>query len=325
MKLKEPKYFYKKYGISLLLLPLSLIYMICDKINEIISIPYRSKAKIICIGNIVLGGTGKTPNCIKIIEMLLKKNKKVGVISKGYGSRLKLKNPIIIDTKTNEANEVGDEPYLIASKFKDVPVCVCKNRKKAIKLLEEKVDIIVMDDGFQNYTIKKDIKICIFDGLYGIGNGYIFPAGPMRSTLKKGLKKVNLCIFMRGGNKYIENRIEKYGIKSINGNTYMKDADKLRNKKVIAFAGIGKPNKFYNTLKKNGVRIEDKIDFPDHYDYKQKDIDMLKELSKIKDLPLITTMKDYVKIANKDKKYFTGIDIDIKYDDEKVLEKILNF
>ncbi len=324
MNLKEPKYFYKKYSIALLLLPLSFIYFLCDKLNQLFTLPYKSKAKIICIGNIVLGGSGKTPNVIKIIELLLKSHKKVGVISRGYGAGVKHSTPIIINTKIHTANEVGDEPYLIASKFKNVPVCVCSNRKKSTQLLEDKVDIIIMDDGFQNYKIKKDIKICIFDGLYGIGNGYLFPAGPMRSILRFGLKDVQLSIFMRGINPYIEKKLKQYNIPYIKANTYTKDANNFSNKKVIAFAGIGKPNKFYNTLKENNVIIEDKIDFPDHYDYTQKDIDMLKRLSTTKHLPLLTTMKDYVKIPNNEKKYFTPIDIDIQYDDEEILKTLLN-
>ena len=325
MKLTEPKYFYKKWGISTLLLPLSLVYMFADRLNHLLSRPYKSRAKVICVGNIVLGGVGKTPIVIEIIKHLLKKNIRVGVISRGYGGTLSSNTPIIVDTKKYTGSEIGDEPYLIASKFKNVPVCICKNRATAAKFLEDKIDVIIMDDGFQNYKLKKDVKIAVFDGISGIGNGYIFPAGPLRQVVKSGLKDVNLAIIMRAKNQPLENKIRGRRIKIIFGKTIPES--KLCNFKgssVISFAGIGKPQKFYKTLSDAGIKIVDKIDFPDHYSYTAEDIAMLKNLGKIKNLPVLTTMKDYVKIPAKDKKNFTPIDIEVKFDNEKVLVETLS-
>ncbi|MGN0929053.1 MAG: tetraacyldisaccharide 4'-kinase [Alphaproteobacteria bacterium] len=325
MKLSEPKYFYKKWGISTILFPLSLLYKFGDKLNQIFTIPYKSRAKVICVGNIVLGGVGKTPIVIEIINHLLKQNIRVGVISRGYGGTISSNTPVIVDTKKYTGSEIGDEPYLIASKFKNVPVCVCKNRATSAKFLEDKVDVIIMDDGFQNYKLKKDIKIAVFDGIDAIGNGYIFPAGPLRQSLKSGLKGVNLAIIMRAKNSPLENKIKTFKIPVINGKTVPTNTicDYI-GREVIAFAGIGKPQKFYKTLTDNKIKIVDKIDFPDHYAYSDKDIEMLKQLSKVKKLPILTTMKDYVKIPNNDKKNFTPIDIEVKFDNEKVLFKILS-
>ncbi|MBD5405546.1 tetraacyldisaccharide 4'-kinase [bacterium] len=325
MKLTEPKYFYKKWGISTLLFPLSLLYRFGDNLNRAFSHPYKSKAKVICIGNIVLGGVGKTPIVIEIIKYFLSKNIRVGVISRGYGGTLSSNTPIIVDTKKYTGSEIGDEPYLVASKFKNVPVCICKDRKKAAKLLENKVDVIIMDDGFQNYKLKKDIRIAVFDGIDGIGNGYIFPAGPLRQSLKSGLKGVNLAIIMRKNNPQLENKIKKYGISVINGKTVpTSNLKEYKGKKVIAFAGIGKPQKFYKTLTDNDIKIIQKINFPDHYLYTEEDIKKLKNLAKSKKLPILTTMKDYVKIPDSDKKNFTPIDIEVKFDNEKVLFKTLS-
>ncbi len=325
MKLTEPKYFYKKWGISTLLLPLSLVYMFADRLNRLLSRPYKSRAKVICVGNIVLGGVGKTPIVIEIIKHLLSKNIRVGVISRGYGGTLSSNTPVIVDTKKYTGSEIGDEPYLIASKFKNVPVCICKNRALAAKFLENTVDVIIMDDGFQNYKLKKDIKIAVFDGVYGIGNGYIFPAGPLRQGLKSGLKNVNLAIIMRAKNQSLENKIKGMGIKVVLGKTIPESKlNDFKGSSVIAFAGIGKPQKFYKTLSDAGIKVVDKIDFPDHYSYTDEDIAMLKHLGKIKNLPILTTMKDYVKIPDSDKKNFTPVDIEVKFDNEKVLFETLS-
>ena len=322
MKLQEPKYFYKKWGISTLLLPLSFLYSLGDKINYLITSSYKSKAKVICVGNIVLGGVGKTPIVIKLIELLLKNNVKVGVLSRGYKSTLSSSTPIIIDTKLHTGQDVGDEPYLIATKYKNIPVCICKNRANGAKLLENMVDVIIMDDGFQNYKLQKDIKICVFDGKSSIGNGYIFPAGPLRQSFKSGLKNVNLCVIMGSKNKELETKLTSLPI--INGKTVpTSDIKKFKGREVIAFAGIAKPEKFYKTLSDNGIQVADKINFPDHYLYKKEDIEMLKNLSNRKALPLLTTMKDYVKIPSPDKKYFTPIDIEVKFDNEDLLNNIL--
>ena len=325
MKLTEPKYFYKKWGISTLLLPLSFVYMALDRLNQFLSSPYRSKARVICVGNLVLGGVGKTPVVIEIISHLLKSNVKVGLLSRGYGGTLSSNKPVLVDTKKMSATQIGDEPYLIASKFKNLPVCICKNRKSAAKVLENMVDVIIMDDGFQNYKLKYDVRIAVFDGWEGIGNGYIFPAGPMRHSLKHGLKNVNLAIIMRNVNQSLESKISKMGIEIIHGKTIPENKlNDFTGCKVIAFAGIGKPQKFYKMLTDSGVKITDKINFPDHYLYTAEDVAMLKRLGKIKKLPILTTMKDYVKIPHSDKKNFTPVDIEVKFDDKEKLFKVLS-
>ena len=324
MKLQEPKYFYKKWGISTFLLPFSLIYKLGDKLNQLTTKTYKSKAKVICVGNIVLGGVGKTPVVIKLIELFLIKNIKVGGLSGGYGSQLSSDIPFLIDTKKHTGIDVGDEPYLIATKYKNVPVCVCKNRANGAKFLENKVDVIIMDDGFQNYKLAKDIKICVFDGVSGLSNGYIFPAGPLRQSLKSGLKGVNLAIIMRKSNPLLETTLKLNGVPVINGITAPTDSVKnFIGKEVIAFAGIGKPEKFYKTLTDNNINVVDKVSFPDHYAYTQSDIETLLNLSKLKGLPLLTTMKDYVKLPNDVRKKITPIDIEVKFDNEKILSEIL--
>ncbi|MDE6224433.1 MAG: tetraacyldisaccharide 4'-kinase, partial [Alphaproteobacteria bacterium] len=157
------------------------------------------------------------------------------------------------------------------------------------------------------------------------GNGYIFPAGPLRQSLKAGLKDVNLAVIMRAKNQPLENKIKSRGIKVIFGKTIpeSKLCD-FKGASVIAFAGIGKPQKFYKTLSDAGIKVVDKIDFPDHYSYTAEDIAMLKHLGKIKNLPILTTMKDYVKFPVNDKKNFTPVDIEVKFDNEKVLFETLS-
>ena len=192
MKAQTPKYFNSKLGIGILFLPLSFLYWFISSIKRIFSNPYKVGTKVVCIGNITLGGVGKTPLVIKIIEELLKRNIKVGVLSRGYRGRLSSSTPVLVDGKKHTSLDVGDEVFMIYQKFLGkVPVCICTNRANGAKILKDKVDIIIMDDGLQNYTLFKDKSIIVFDGIQTVGNGFIFPAGPLRESLKIGMKKAS--------------------------------------------------------------------------------------------------------------------------------------
>ena len=313
MKAQTPKYFKTKLGIGILFLPLSLIYWLVSKINEYKSKAYKSSARVICIGNITLGGVGKTPLVIKIVETLLKKKFRVGVLSRGYGSRLSSKIPVIVDGKKHTAIDVGDEVFMIYQKFKGkVPVCICTNRANGAKMLENKVDIIIMDDGLQNYTLSKDKSVIVFDGQTGIGNGFIFPAGPLRETLKRGMKKADAIVVIRKIKRSFEKKLSKYNLPIFNAKTVAKNLDKFKGKSVIAFAGIGNPHKFSDTLRTENIKIKRLFEFPDHHEY--SDSDFKKIINIAKGLPILTTTKDYVKVPKKYQPNITPVEIDLNID-----------
>ncbi len=322
MKAQTPKYFNSKLSIGLFFLPLSILYWLVSSINRIKSKPYHSKAKVICIGNITIGGVGKTPLVIKMIELLIKKHIKVGVLSRGYGGRLSSNKPVLVDEKKHTALDVGDEVFMIYKKFNgNVPVCICSNRAKSAKLLEKKVDVIIMDDGLQNYTLKKDKSVLVFDGVSTISNGFIFPAGPLREGLKSGMKKASAVVIMRKLNQSFEKKLSSYNVPIFQAFTEPKDLKKFKNKEVIAFAGIGNPQKFYDTLNGEGVKIKQSLEFPDHYEYSDSDFEKI--LSASGNMPILTTSKDYVKIPAKYRKKITPVEIDLKIENEKSLLDVI--
>ncbi len=323
MKAQTPKYFNSKLGIGILFLPLSVIYWLVSSMKHCFSRPYHSKVKVICVGNITLGGVGKTPLVIKIIEELLKKNFRVGVLSRGYGGHLSSNKPILVDEKRHTALDVGDEVFMIYQRFKGkIPVCICTNRGTGAKVLENLVDIIIMDDGLQNYTLSKDKSVLVFDGVNTTGNGFIFPAGPLRETIKSGIKKASAVVIMRKIKQAFEKKLSKYKIPVFNAKVAPKNLKKFSGKQVIAFAGIGNPQKFYDTLKSEKIKIKRLFEFPDHYQYKKEDFEKI--IKTAGNMPILTTSKDYVKIPTKYRKAIIPVEIDLNIKNiKKFLDVIL--
>ena len=320
----EPKYFRHKYGLALLLLPISLAYIVGDFINRLLTPAYRSRARVICVGNLTIGGVGKTPIVMKIVERLLKEKTRVGVLSRGYGGRLSGMRPVMLDIKKHTALEVGDEPFLIASKFPKVPVCICANRARGAKLLEQRVDVIVMDDGLQNYSLEKDVKISVFDGRAAMGNGYVLPAGPLRQLPGTCLRGIDACVIMSESNAALAIRLSRYTRDIFDARAIARfDFKKLGKKPVIAFAGIGRPHKFYRMLEENGLNLVKWHSFLDHHRYSGRELAFLLREADRRKAALLTTMKDFVKIPDKLKGRFTPIDIGVQIDGEDRFMRLL--
>lgn len=309
-------YFDKKISLGILLFPFAIIYWILSKLNKFFSFPYKSKAFVVCVGNITLGGVGKTPLVIKIVELLRKNKIKVGVLSRGYKGKLSSLNPIIIDIKQHSPIDVGDEAFMINAKFNGkVPVCICKNRGNGAKVLEKLVDVIIMDDGLQNYSLKKDKAIIVIDGKKTIGNGFIFPMGPLRESIKSGVKKADAFVITNTKNLKFEKRLHHFNLPIFSTKVKPSCLDKFKNKKVIAFAGIGNPFKFYDMLRDNDIKVLKTQNFQDHHKY--TDADFVKLIKLSNGLPILTTQKDFVKIPMEYRKYISMIDIDLEISDEK--------
>ncbi|MDR3126791.1 MAG: tetraacyldisaccharide 4'-kinase [Rickettsiales bacterium] len=280
--MQEPKYFFCRGLVSFALLPLSWIWTAADLARRRMARPHRPKARVICVGNAVLGGAGKTPIAIEIARTLLSLGKKVAVIMRGYRGRLN--GPLIVRAE-HAAADVGDEAKMISEILPGAIVAIGANRGDVARLVENRVDAIVMDDGLQNYTIAKDFSICVFDAKAGIGNGRVFPAGPLRQPLAAALRASDALVVMNGRLPRLPDAIEAQTEPDFDFAPY-------RGKKTVAFAGIGKPGKFFDMLAKNGVRLVKTKAFPDHHAYSERDIAGL-----FKDgLPVLTTQKDFVKL-----------------------------
>ena len=299
--INTPEFWYKKDLISkfktLLLLPFSIIWILLSLIKKNFAKRYKSHLKVICIGNLSIGGTGKTPFSIQTYKILEILGYKPVFLTRGY--RGLTKGPILVN-KSHNHKDVGDEALLLS---KVGTTIVSSNRcigAKYIENLKKNYDIIIMDDGLQNYQLEQDIKLLLIDKKLLFGNGYCIPAGPLRQTITQGLKKIDAIIFTGDGdikdiNLNFINNIQNFDTKFEIKNTF-----KTKQNNFLAFCALGNPIKFFNTLKKNNFKIVLTKSFPDHYEYKNKDINTLREEADNRNLKLITTEKDYVKIDDKE-------------------------
>ncbi|CUR53422.1 Tetraacyldisaccharide 4'-kinase [Serratia symbiotica] len=282
--------------LNIILLPLSFLYGL---INILIRFSYfsglckswRSPIPVIIVGNITVGGNGKTPMVIWLVKQLKKRGYKIGIVSRGYGG--KSKNYPLLVHKYSHPHETGDEPLLIYQRT-HVPVAISPKRSDAIKLLLKTypLDLIITDDGLQHYALQRDFELVIIDGSRRFGNGWLLPAGPLRESIKR-LNNVDICI-NNGGiaqtgeiTMYIN---AKEAVHLLSNKRCI--VSKLNN--VIAMAGIGNPKNFFLLLKKLKVNIQKKIVFQDHKKYKYKMLSILTKKEQI----LLMTEKDAVKCRN---------------------------
>tara|TARA_B100000787_G_scaffold167704_1_gene154975 strand:+ start:1747 stop:2688 length:942 start_codon:yes stop_codon:yes gene_type:complete len=282
MKLKKPKFWdYKKPNfLSYLLLPLTIpiiinnFFLDSQNNNRI-----KQKIKKICIGNIYIGGTAKTPLTIKLWQILNSLNYKTATIKKFYKDQI-------------------DEQKILSKKTK---LYCSKNREIALKeAIKDNIDIVIFDDGLQDGSINYDLKFVCFNDAKGIGNGHLIPAGPLREKIKS-VSKFDAA-FINGNDKNTTQL--KLLIKKCNRNIKIFESHYKPininqfniNHKYIIFSGIGNPESFKETLIKNKFNIVKEIIFPDHYSYTQKDIEKIKIQSINMNAKILTTEKDYVKI-----------------------------
>lgn len=311
--MKTPKYWQSNSFISKLLEPLGFLYGTITKLRIKLKRTDRVDIPVVCIGNITAGGTGKTPVSVSIAKMLATEMFHPFFVSRGYGGKLK---NVMVNNKKHTARDVGDEPLLLS---RQAPVVVNANRYEAAKMASEQgADVIIMDDGFQNPGLYKDLSFLVFDGHYGIGNGKIIPAGPLRETLKDGVKRADAVIIL-GKDKH--NLAQRCGLPVFFGHTEAVQTT-INNQDVIAFAGIGHPQKFYHTLKQQGFNVVKTIDFPDHHFYTREELDSIINEAKENNAQIYTTSKDFVKIPSLYHNEINVLDIAIVWDNP---EELINF
>ena len=297
MKLKKPKFWdNSKLSIwSILFFPFSLIYFFLSYIKQL----KRSKkfhVPVICVGNIYLGGTGKTPLAKEIFKITRSLGKNPAFVKKYY-------------------DYLHDEIEMLERMGKTFAT---KERAEGIELLiKNNNDIAILDDGFQDSSIRKSFSILCFNQKQWIGNGFLIPSGPLRERLSS-IKKAD-CIVINGDkDNIIENQINKIKQLKVFYTKYKpKNLEILKDKKIFAFAGIGNPLNFFELLKKNNLQLLNYQSFPDHYNYKKKDLDNLKSKAKELNALLLTTEKDYFRIDRDFRKGIEKLDVDLEIDSKE--------
>ena len=271
--MKTPWWFLRKNIVAILLLPISWIYYLVGRVVFIVrSInPMRSRRKIICVGNIFAGGVGKTPIVRAIAQYL-----DAPIVMRGY-------------KKNKNSGDCGDESNMLARAGLNVHVGDRKSNLILLNNQNQEIGPIVMDDGLQNPTIKKDVSIIVFDQALGYGNGFLLPSGPLRQP-KRAAKKADAIIVIKNKktkkNFKLPDNVPVFYAKNQTVSPYDEDV------KLVAFAGIGYPKKFFDSLH----NVVAKRAFPDHYQYTDDDINKLMMLAEKKGAKLITTEKDWVRL-----------------------------
>ena len=293
MIIKKPNFWKNINFFSLILLPFSLITLCVNFLKSIFVKEKSFNIPIICVGNIFTGGTGKTPLSIYIYNFLKKNKLKPALIRKYYKSHI-------------------DEIDLTKSKVKSA--YFEKNRVNSILNAEQNGNnVIIMDDGFQDRNIQKNLNIICFNSMELIGNGFLLPSGPLREPFKS-IRKAQIIIINGKRNIAFEKKIkfQSKDIKLFYSKYKLKKINRFRNKKILAFAGIGNPESFFNLLKKSKINVKDQISFPDHYSYTKNDIKYLISESKKRNLKLLTTEKDNFRLKKLGFKNIDYITVDLE-------------
>jgi tetraacyldisaccharide 4'-kinase len=295
MMLREPAFWWRP-GSGGWLTPIAALY---GAVATVRMQAHGSRAglPVICLGNLTVGGAGKTPAALAVVQLLHAAHERPFFLSRGYGGRLA--GPLRVNPAIHDAAEVGDEPLLLT---RLAPTIVARDRAAGAKFAQfAGAGVVVMDDGLQNPSLEKDLTIVVVDGRRGIGNGHIIPAGPLRAPLGIQLDRAQALILVGqpdGAGKVLD-RAGQRGLPIFRARLEpdRRVISAIDRRKVLAFAGIGDPEKFFVTLREAGIDVAARAGFPDHHRYTADEAQDLLARAQAGNLMLVTTEKDLTRLA----------------------------
>lgn len=302
----EPSWWYADDGSGAwaqrLLAPLSWLYAREAQRRFVRTEPYQSRLPVICVGNFVAGGTGKTPLAVAIAKHVQTMGGVPVFLSRGYGGAMR--GPQLVDQRQHRSADVGDEPLLLA---RTATVMIARDRRAGAQAIEQEADaasVIVMDDGLQNPALKKDLVIAVVDGGRGIGNGAVIPAGPLRAPIDFQLGMADAVVVNGKGSAARPDHVLERLRQQFPGPVLHADVaaagetDWLYDLPVLAFSGIGNPQRFFNLLESLGARVVDRRTFGDHHQFKEREAHELMRAATAQGARLVTTEKDWVRLSH---------------------------
>lgn len=278
------------------LYPLSSLYGLAASYRMANRRRERIDAPVLCVGNLTVGGSGKTPVSIALARQARRMRRKPGFLSRGHGGMAA--GPHLVDPVNDGPRLVGDEALLLAEHG---PVAVARNRAKgAALLLERGADFLIMDDGFQGARIHLDYALIVVDSRHGIGNGHVLPAGPLRAPLLQQLRFATAILKMGDGSAAdpIVRMAARAGKPVFEGKLRPRQAGRLAGRRFLAFAGIGHPDKFFDTITRAGGTVALERSFPDHHVYTDDELDDLAATALAAELDVLTTTKDAARLRS---------------------------
>ena len=300
----------------LLLTPIAWLYGEVTRRKIAAAEPLKVRPKIICIGNLTAGGVGKSPIVAALREHFEDAfDLRVATLSRGYKG--KLTGPLRVDVNLHSAQDVGDEPLMLAAAGE---TWIGADRAATGQMMSnDGVDIVIMDDGHQNPGLFKDFTMIVVDATAGFGNGYVIPKGPLREPVLRGLERSDAVIVMGDGDPPAI--LGDVDIPMFRARIVPIDAP--ASQPYVAFAGIGRPEKFFDTLTEMGVDLRDAVPFPDHHTYTAGDLDYLRRLALDHHAKLITTEKDYVRLSADQRDEIVTLPIRVEFDRKEDLDRLL--
>ena len=277
---------------------------------------------VLCVGNYHVGGAGKTPTVLALAKLLRDLGETPVVLSRGYGG--KLAGPVRVDPVRHAASDVGDEPLMLAGAL---PVVVSRKRADGVPLARAQgATVILMDDGFQSPAVVKDASLIVIDSARGLGNGQVFPAGPLRAPLWPQLARTDALIVVGNGAAADAVAAEIAAQDKPVLRAHLKPdvavVAQLRGPRVLAFAGIGDPTRFFNTLRASGIELAAQRAFADHHPYSQAEIESLIADAKRDGLTLVTTEKDLARLGDRSQQ-IVPFPVTLEFDDPALLRKFV--
>lgn len=307
----------------LMLEPMSWLYQAGAGLKASTTTSFHPSAAVVCVGNITMGGTGKTPVAIALMERLRRSGVIAHALTRGYGGRKR--GPLLVDPDKHEFRDVGDEALLLA---RAGPTWMSKSKIAGARAaVAGGAQVIVMDDGFQNRSLAKDLSLLVIDAEAGLGNGRVFPAGPLRESARAAMRRADAVILMGGSGGRAAERIEAWRAHLPNQTPVLrarlapKGAFPLG--PVLAFAGIGRPQKFFDALTAAGAELKATATFADHHAYAKSDIDTLREAARRHNALLLTTEKDHVRLPRETRRIIHAWPVAARFEDEAPLDNLI--
>ena len=317
-----PDFWTTRGPIGASLLPAACLWAGATMIRNLLARETHAALPVICVGNFSVGGTGKTPVSALLYDQLTARGHKPAILIRGYGGSAR--QPLWVDHSLHDAKEAGDEALMLAES-RDVLVARDRIAGAVTIAATGKYDVILMDDGLQHPYIAKDFSIGVFDGNVGIGNGWLLPAGPLRVGFKSGVKTIDAAIINGADDTNIAARLPP-AMPRYHGDLTADQSliDSLNGHPVLAFAGIGRPNRFFTTLRNAGANLVHQLAFADHHLYSEVDLARLQEDASRLGATLMTTKKDWVRLPGewRERISFLPVTLNLDHEDE-LLDKIV--
>jgi tetraacyldisaccharide 4'-kinase len=300
-----------------LLAPLGTAWDAASRLRRAIAHPYRAAVPVICVGNLVAGGAGKTPVVLALAGTIAARGVAVHIVTRGYGGRLG--GPVRVDPAAHNAAAVGDEALLLA---KRAPCWVAHDRAAGVReAASAGAGAILLDDGFQNPGIEKDLSLVVVDAEYGFGNRRVIPAGPLREPVAAGLARADAIVLIGDGAAPAE--VREAGLPILCAELAAVRAAAFAGASVVAFAGIGHPEKFFATLRRAGAALVAAHPFPDHHPFAEAEITRLRQEAERAGAQLVTTAKDGVRLPARLRDGILVLEVEIRWQDEDAVAQLV--